>query len=265
MGAIARNGDSGTMPVMSDLAHTLVAAVLLGLAAAALVPHPAAAADIDWRDIESRVQYAWYTEDTRDLATVADRVTTLSSAQPLRSYYLALARLHEAQLAQAATAGAAAGACVSAADDALAARPADAELLALQSLCMELRSHARTLDVPFASSRSRAQMQQALQLAPRNPRVRLLAAQLSYAAARSTQERTGLVAPFQGAVDAFELERQAWERVPAWGAAEAWEGLAQVYLDRGDAIAARAALEHALLLVPEYTAAHRLLNHILTG
>jgi Tfp pilus assembly protein PilF len=53
--------------------------------------------------------------------------------------------------------------------------------------------------------------------------------------------------------------------VPAWGAADAWQALAQVYLDRGDAIAARAALEHALLLVPEYTAAHRLLNHILTG
>ena len=74
-----------------------------------------------------------------------------------------------------------------------------------------------------------------------------------------------MLGTFQNAVDAFEQERQGLERVPAWGAAEAWQGLAQIYLDRGDAIAARAALEHALLLVPDYTSAHRLLNHILTG
>ena len=108
-------------------------------------------------------------------------------------------------------------------------------------------------------------MQTALQLAPRDPRVRLLAAQLSYLSAKSTRERAQLLAPFQSAVDAFELERQGLERIPAWGAAEAWQGLAQVYMDRGDPIAARSALEHALLLMPEYKSAHRLLDHILKG
>jgi hypothetical protein len=264
------------MLLMSDLAHSLFAAVTLGLVTAALLPQQVAAADIDWRDIETRIEYAWYTEDARDLVTAGDRVTALSSAEPLRNYYLALTHLHEAQLAVAAAArsegaarrsasGEAAGACIDSADDALAARPTDAEVLALQSLCMELRSRGRSLDVPFASSRGHAQMQRALQLAPRNPRVRLLAAQLSYLAARSTQERAALSGSFQSAVDAFELERQGLERVPAWGGAEAWEGLAQIELERGDAIAARAALEHALLLVPDYTAAHRLLNQILTG
>jgi hypothetical protein len=266
------------MFAMSDLAHSLFAAVTLGLVAAALLPQQAAAADIDWRDIEARIQYAWYTEDARDLVTAGERVTALSSAEPLRNYYLALTHLHEAQLAVAAAAaarsegaarrsapGAAAGACIDSADDALAARPTDAEVLALQSLCIELRSRVRSLDVPFASSRGHAQMQRALQLAPRNPRVRLLAAQLSYLAARSSQERAALSGSFQSAVDAFELERQGLERVPAWGGAEAWEGLAQIDLERGDAIAARTALEHALLLVPDYTAAHRLLNQILTG
>jgi hypothetical protein len=264
------------MFVMSDLAHSLFVAVTLGLVGATLLPQQAAATDIDWRDIESRIQYAWYTEDGRDLITAADRVTALSAAEPLRNYYLALIHLHEAQLAVAAATartGAArapdlaeaAGACIDSADDALAARPTDAELLALRSLCMELRTRGRSLEVPFASSRSRAQMQRALQLAPRNPRVRLLAAQLSYLAARSRQERAALSGSFHSTVDAFELERQGLERVPAWGGAEAWEGLAQIDLERGDAIAARAALEHALLLVPDYTAAHRLLNQILTG
>jgi hypothetical protein len=250
------------MLVMSHLAHSVFVAVTVGLVGAAVLPRHAVAADADWRDIESRIQYAWYTEDSRDLAKAADRVTALPSAEPLRNYYLALTQLHEAQLTVAA---AAAGACISSADDALAARPTDAEVLALQSLCIGLRSRARSLDVPFAGSRSHAQMQRALQLAPRNPRVRLLAAQLSYAAARSSQERVGLLGAFQSAVEAFEQERQGLERVPAWGGAEAWEGVAQIEFERGDAIAARAALEHALLLVPDYTAAHRLLKHILTG
>ena len=238
----------------------VIAAAALGLSAQAM------AAPTDWRDIESRVQYAWYTEDARDLATVEHRVTDLPVAEGLRSYYLALIQLREAQvLTDAAAVGRAATGCISSADEALADRPTDAEVLALQSLCMEVRSRARSVDVPFAAARSRAQMQKAAQLAPKDPRVRLLAAQLSYAGAHSSQERARLLAAFQSAVDAFEEERQGLERIPGWGAAESWQGLAQVYLDRGDAIAARSALEHALLLMPDYKSAHRLLNHILAG
>ena len=250
------------MPVMFRLAQIswVAAAVVLGLAA------PAHGAQTDWRDIESRVQYAWYTEDARDLAVVEHRVSDLPAEDRLRSYYLALIQLREAQvLTDAAAAGRAASGCISSADAALADRPTDAEVLALQSFCMDLRSRSRSVDVPFAASRSRAQMQKAAQLAPKDPRVRLLLAQLSYAGTRSSQERAHLLGAFQSAVDAFEEERQGLERIPGWGAAEAWQGLAQVYVDRGDAIAARSALEHALLLMPEYKSAHRLLEHILTG
>jgi tetratricopeptide (TPR) repeat protein len=240
--------------------------VLLLLPALLGVATLAGAAETDWRDIESRVQYAWYTEDARDLASVENRIRELPVEDPQRSYYLALIQMREAQLtADPAAAGRAAGGCIDSADEALAARPTDAEVLAVQSFCMELRSRSRPLDVPFAGSRSRAQMQRALQLAPADPRVRLLAAQLAYAGAKTTPERAKQLASFQGAVDAFEMERQGLERIPSWGAAEAWQGLAQVYLDRGDAIAARAALEHALLLMPDYKSAHRLLNHIVTG
>ncbi len=108
----------------------------------------------------------------------------------------------------------------------------------------------------FGGARSRAQMEQALKLAPGNPRVRLLAAQLSYDGAKNNTERARQLSVFQNAVDAFETERQGVERIPGWGAPEAWQGLAQVYLDRGDAIAARSALEHALLLMPDYKSAH---------
>ena len=235
----------------------------------------AAAAESDWRDVESRIQYAWYTEDARDLAAVANRLAGLPASDPLRAHYLALSQLHQAQLALARTAdgggdrdvtapGRAAAGCIRSADEGLQSQPTDAQLLAVQSLCMDLRGRARAVDVPFAGARSRAQMQQALQLAPKDPRVRLLAAQLAYSSARSTPDRAQLLASFQSAVDAFELERQGLEHLPSWGAADAWEGLARVYLDRGDAIAARSALEHALLLMPDYKSAHRLLDHILT-
>jgi tetratricopeptide (TPR) repeat protein len=239
---------------------------LLLMPALLALPMPAVAAATDWRDIESRVQYAWYTEDARDLASVESRVRELPDSDPKRSYYLTLIQLREAQTTtDVGAAGRDAGGCIDSADAALAARPTDAEVLALQSFCMELRSRSHPVGMPFAGSRSRAQMQRALQLAPGNPRVRLLAAQLSYAGAKSTAERAGQLASFQSAVDAFEMERQGLERIPGWGAAEAWQGLAQVYLDRGDAIAARSALEHALLLMPDYKSAHRLLNHIVTG
>jgi tetratricopeptide (TPR) repeat protein len=226
----------------------------------------ASAAQTDWRDIESRVQYAWYTEDARELAAVENRVMDLPDADPQRGYYLTVIQMREAQ-ASAAAEGIerAASRCIGSADAALALRPTDAELLAVQSLCMDLRSRIRSVDLPFAGSRARAQMQRAVELAPNDPRVRLLAAQLAYASAKTVRERGQQVAPFQKAVDAFELERQGLERTPAWGGAEAWEGLARAYLDRGDAIAARSALEQALLLVPDYKSAHRLLNHILTG
>jgi|SRR5580692_18975 hypothetical protein len=237
----------------------------LRLAPAMLCAAPfASAADTDWRDVESRVQYAWYTEDARDLTAVEKRLTALPDTDPQRSYYLTLIQLREAQIsADEQAGGREAASCITSADAALALRPTDAEVLALQSFCMNLRS--RTRSVPFAGARSRAQMERAVQLAPKDPRVRLLAAQLSYDTAKSTQERAAQLPTFQSAVDAFELERQGLEHIPAWGAAEAWGGLAQVYLDRGDPIAARSALEHALLLVPDYKSAHRLLNHILTG
>ncbi len=92
------------MRAMSDPAHSLLAWVALGLVCALCSARPAAAAETDWRDIEARIQYAWYTEDSRELTKTADQVTELSAA-PLRDYYRtacsrtgggpALRRLHQ--------------------------------------------------------------------------------------------------------------------------------------------------------------------------
>ena len=67
------------------------------------------------------------------------------------------------------------------------------------------------------------------------------------------------------AVAAFESERAGIERLPGWGAAEAYLYLARDLLDHADPVAARDALEHALLIAPEFAQAHRLMATIVGG
>ena len=43
-----------------------------------------------WRDIESRIQYGYYTEDTRALQTVPEALGADDSHDRLRGYYAAL-------------------------------------------------------------------------------------------------------------------------------------------------------------------------------
>jgi len=55
------------------------------------------------------------------------------------------------------------------------------------------------------------------------------------------------------------------EPLPGWGAADAYLYLARDLLDHGDAVGARDALEHALLLAPDYAQARRLMAKIASG
>jgi Tfp pilus assembly protein PilF len=67
------------------------------------------------------------------------------------------------------------------------------------------------------------------------------------------------------AVAAFELERAGAEQLPGWGAAEAYLLLARDLLDHGEALGARDALEHALLIAPDYAQARGLMAQIISG
>jgi Tfp pilus assembly protein PilF len=69
----------------------------------------------------------------------------------------------------------------------------------------------------------------------------------------------------RGAVAAFEAERAGVDRLPGWGAAEAYLYLARDLLDHADPVGARDALEHALLIAPEFTQARRLMAKIVAG
>ena len=180
-------------------------AATLYVAAALLAASPVGAADTNWLDIESRIQYGYFTEDTRSLRNLVEPLNAGDSHDRLKSYYAGLLAyrltlLEKAQADQAdAAAAAAAGTpppksppparrndrsknevrqtverCVGSLDQALEAQSNFADALALQSACLGLEAELSSWRAPLAAPKSASQLHRALQLAPKNPRVLLL-------------------------------------------------------------------------------------------
>src|SRR5256885_1931908 len=117
-----------------------------------------------------------------------------------------------------------------------------------------------------AARLGRGDIGRALGLAGRDPRVLFIDALSDYQLAPElggNKERA--LVKLRRAVAAFELERAGTEQLPGWGAAEAYELLARDLLDHGEALGARDALEHALVLAPEFSQARRLMAQIISG
>jgi hypothetical protein len=225
-----------------------------------------------WRDIESRIQYGYYTEDVAALRKLSETMPGGEGHDKLRSYYAALLEWRMALLA--AHPGASAGGstaelahrCVSELDGALAVEADFAEALALRSACLATPLETTGGYAPLASHRARKDIERALQIAGRNPRVLLVDAMSDYelAPARGGNKERALT-KLRLTVAAFEAERGGVEHLPGWGAAEAWLLLGSDLLDHGDPVAARDALEHALLIAPEFAQARRMMAKITTG
>jgi hypothetical protein len=245
------------------------------LAAAALVSVclGAARTATSWRDIETRIQYGYYTEDAPALRSLADTVAADESHDKLHGYYAGLLAWRLAQLAaqsQSAAPGASAAQlaqrCVSEADTALSVQGDFAEALALRAACLATPLDANGSQSSHAAHRARSDIGTALQLAGRNPRVLLLDAMNDYQLApRLGGNKERALVKLRQAVAAFEVERTDTEHLPGWGAAEAYLLLARDLLDHGEPVAARDALEHALLLAPEFAQARRLMAQITSG
>ena len=274
--------------------------LLLALATGALAAASAVgAADPNWLDIESRIQYGYFTEDVRSLRNLVEPLTSNDSHDRLKSYYAGLlayrmtlleeARLEKAQADAAGAAGAATPPsksppparkndrsknevrqtverCVSSLDQALEAQSNFADALALQSACLGLLAELASWRAPLAAPKSASQLHKALQLAPKNPRVLLLDAVGEYEHAKGPGG--GAEHPcgkFEAVAAVFEAERADVDQVPGWGAAEAYMWLGRCYLDNENPNAARDALERALLIAPEFGQARRLLATITSG
>jgi hypothetical protein len=240
------------------------AAALLAFNASA----PAAEQQLSWRDIESRIQYGYYTEDAAALQSLVGLIAADESHDRLRGYYAALLDWRRAQLvaqgaARTGSAAELAQRCVDEADAVLAAQADFADAIALRAACLAtpLSPHNATL----SAHRAHKDIARALQSAPRDPRALLIDAMSDYQLGSSAGDRERALAKLRQAVAAFEAERAGVERLPGWGAAEAYLFLARGLLDHADAVAARDALEHALLIAPEFAQARRLMAKIVAG
>jgi hypothetical protein len=221
-------------------------------------------------DLEARVEYGYFTEDTRTLEGLAAPLAGDEATDGMRSYYAALAgyRLALVESEKDKTkARSAAEQCVGSLDRAQQATAAatPAESMALQGACLELLGQLSPLRAPLAGSKGKSQIQKALKLAPRNPRVLLLDAIVASGGAANGAERELTLGKLKKAIVALEGERQELVHAPAWGLADAYTRLGRLYLDKGEPVAARDALEHALLAAPEFQQARRLMTKITSG
>ena len=260
--------------------------LLVLLVVALLTPAPGVrAAETNWLDIESRIQYGYFTEDTRSLRNLVEPLEANPSHDRLKSYYAGLLAYRLTLLAEPQQqpssdtrppapvrkndrskneARQSVEKCVSYLDQALQAQSNFADALALQSACLQILSDLSSWRTPFASPRSGTQIHRALQLAPRNPRVLLLEAIGDYLHPKDTATAP-TCGKFKSVAEVFETERADVDHTPGWGAAEAYTWLGRCYLDGGDGNAARDALERALLIAPEFGQARKLLATITSG
>jgi tetratricopeptide (TPR) repeat protein len=242
------------------------------------------AAETNWLDIESRIQYGYFTEDARSLHNLVEPLAANDSHDRLKSYYAGLLAYRLTLLAEPQEQPAADSRpppatgkndrsknearqsveqCVSYLDQALQAQSNFADALALQSACLQMLSDLSSWRAPFASPHSATQIHRALALAPRNPRVLLLEAIGDYQHPKANAAQS--CGKFKTVAEVFETERADVDHVPGWGAPEAYTWLGRCYLDSGDGNAARDALERALLIAPEFGQARRLLATITSG
>jgi len=247
---------------------------LLAMAAVvAFAISSARADDVEWRDIESRIQYGYYTEDSAALRKLEELIAAGDARDKLRGYYAGLLDWRRALLTAPGAAAAERGnaaryaeRCVSELDTALALDADFAEALALRAACLSTPQELAGGYAPIAGHRARKDLERARQLAAKNPRVLLVDAMSDYALLPSqggNKERA--LGKLRKTTAAFEAERSDTDHLPGWGAAEAWLLLARDLLDHGDSVGARDALEHALLLAPEFAEARRLMAKFTAG
>jgi tetratricopeptide (TPR) repeat protein len=247
----------------------LVKTVCVGVGCALLSLAVQGAEKPNWPDIESRIQYGYYTEDVRALDNVMELLGPSDSDSASRHYYRGLAHYRLTQLTlvrDKSRAKATADDCVDDLDRAVKMQPDSAEPLALESACLELLAGLQAWRAPFAASRSGSLIEKARHLGPKNSRVLLLDAVAVYERPKaSASDKDRALQLLKQATAAFEAERRETEHVPGWGAAEAYVYLAKCHLDRGAALEARDALERALLMAPEFAEARRLIKKITSG
>jgi tetratricopeptide (TPR) repeat protein len=234
--------------------------------------HADSTAELD--DAAARLQYAFYTADARHLEEVLallDRLEISESLQAMKEYYAAYGQWKLAELysdesvrpsgaANAKSAASkAAQTCVKRSEEAFRRAPRMDEAYAINAVCAAFGPTIRLTDRPAFSGCARSKpMKMATQLGADNPRVMLIEA--ICLGGNDAAASTAMFDKLKDAIRVFESAPPSRPGKPDWGQAEALVLLGQSYLKRGDSLAARDALERALVLAPDYRKAQELLQ-----
>lgn len=252
----------------SAVRSSLVLALAYGLPAQAETM-----AEID--DAAARIQYAFYTGDARAIEEVLTLIEGFEVERGLaaaKSYQLAYGHWKLAQLylepqtearprsssnasQSKSLAARTAQSCARHAKEAIQLDPRTAELYAIEAVCEGFSTTARSGGGSAACARSKS-LKTALSLEPDNPRVKLIDALCAtrIASDPAASDR------WRAVVASFEAAPASRPGKPDWGHVEALTLLGDSYLQRGDNVAARDALERALVLAPDYRQAQTLLQ-----
>lgn len=263
-----RSGRPSRKPhrTLRSASFAIVGLLALGLA------HADATAELD--DAAARLQYAFYTADTRHLEEVLsllDRLEIASNLAAMKEYYAAYGQWKLAQLysddsirsggtgGARAAASKAAQTCIKRSEEAFKLEPRMDEAYAINAVCSAYGPVLRLADRPAFSGCARSKpMRTAQQLGSGNPRVMLIEA--ICLGGNDAAASTAMFDKLREALLAFESAAPSRPGKPDWGQAEALVLLGQSYLKRGDSLAARDAIERALVLAPDYRKAQELLQ-----
>jgi hypothetical protein len=269
---------------MRRAAVAVAGALALGGAASFAL---AQGAPSDWADVEGRIQYAYYTNDARALDGVLNSLK-LKTAEGegeaggddavTRSYFRALANYRLAQVlttTKKSLAKHAIDECGDAVDHSVEALPRvplgldetpdnsqrRAEAFALGTACT--LAGREMSSIPFGGGRIGSRIEEAVKLAPKNPRVRLVEALAMFdRAGKDADARAAALSNLRTVTVMFEQARAGASSIPEWGAAEAYAFLGRALFDQRDVVGAREALERSLLIAPEYATARKLMAQI---
>lgn len=235
---------------------------------AACAPLSSRAQNFDLEDFESRVDYAYFTENInglRNLLRDADGALSRSGESPAIRQGLGFAHFRLGLLLAAkgsAEAAAEMSACVGEFDRVIRSHAGLADAYALQSACYGQLSALKPWSAIINAPLSRARLEKARELSPLNPRVALVEAIAAYDRPWALGgDKAHALTMFKRAVELYEATSQEPGQ-PRWGHVDAYAGLGRSLLEAGDALGARNALERALILAPEFLAARRLLASV---
>jgi tetratricopeptide (TPR) repeat protein len=215
-------------------------------------------------DLQAQIVYASQSEDQNALADLEAGLSAKlegGGGDASLRYSLAHAAYRYAALAAHGNpreSEHAAGLCVDQLKPLLRQNQHNVEALVLQSECYRYLADFKPIEAVLLRRLSTERLDEALQVAPRNPRALLFAALRGLAPASGDAVVRGrALAQLRLATELFAQASATGTDAPGWGDAEAYLALGQELQRQGDQLGARNWIERALIASPDYRAAQR--------